>query len=94
MRQLVGCPHYYSCGVDFLGRDHFADIIGAVQFIFTNTGQNDSGILDTHLRYERFLPFERTPALSAHGSSAYLTILVLPYYTPSRMSSSTSGFRE
>jgi hypothetical protein len=38
--------------------DRFVDYIGAVQSIVTSTGQNDSGMFETNLRAERFLPFE------------------------------------
>lgn len=33
-------------------------MFGAVQSIVTSTGQNDSGMFETNLRDERFLPFE------------------------------------
>lgn len=36
----------------------FVDYIGAVQSIVTSSGQNDSGMFETSLRDERFLPFE------------------------------------
>ncbi len=38
--------------------DRFVDYIGAVQSIATSSGQNDSGMFETNLRDERFLPFE------------------------------------
>jgi Tc toxin complex TcA C-terminal TcB-binding domain len=38
--------------------DRFIDYIGAVQSIVTSSGQNDSGMFETNLREERFLPFE------------------------------------
>ena len=38
--------------------DRFVDYIGAVQSIVTSSGQNDSGMFETNLRDERFLPFE------------------------------------
>src|SRR5262249_8268282 len=38
--------------------DRFIDYIGAVQSIVTSGGQNDSGMFETNLRDERFLPFE------------------------------------
>jgi hypothetical protein len=44
--------------------DRFADYIGAVQSIVTSTGQNDSGMFETNLRDERFLPFEGSGAES------------------------------
>ena len=45
--------------------DRFADYIGAVQSIVTSSGQNDSGMFETNLRDERFLPFEGAGAESA-----------------------------
>ena len=44
--------------------DRFVDYIGAVQSIVTSTGQNDSGMFETYLRDERFLPFEGAGAES------------------------------
>lgn len=44
--------------------DHFVDYIGAVQSIVTSSGQNDSGLFETNLRDERFLPFEGAGAES------------------------------
>ena len=44
--------------------DRFVDYIGAVQSIVTSSGQNDSGLFETNLRDERFLPFEGAGAES------------------------------
>jgi hypothetical protein len=44
--------------------DRFVDYIGAVQSIVTSSGQSDSGMFDTNLRDERFLPFEGAGAES------------------------------
>jgi hypothetical protein len=44
--------------------DRFMDYIGAVQSIVTSSGQNDSGLFETNLRDERFLPFEGAGAIS------------------------------
>lgn len=44
--------------------DRFIDYIGAVQSIVTSTGSNDSGLFETNLRDERFLPFEGAGAES------------------------------
>jgi receptor-binding and translocation channel-forming TcA subunit of Tc toxin len=44
--------------------DRFVDYIGALQSIVTSTGQNDSGMFETNLRDERFLPFEGAGAES------------------------------
>lgn len=38
--------------------DRFVDYFGAVQSIVTSSGNNDSGLFETNLRDERFLPFE------------------------------------
>lgn len=42
----------------------FADSMGATQSIVTSSGQNDSGLFETNLRDERFLPFEGAGAIS------------------------------
>jgi hypothetical protein len=47
-----------------LGDERFADYIGAVQSIVTSSAQNDSGLFETSLRDERFLPFEGAGAES------------------------------
>lgn len=44
--------------------ERFVDYIGAVQSIVTSTGQNDSGMFETNLRDERFLPFEGAGVIS------------------------------
>jgi len=44
--------------------ERFVDYIGAVQSIVTSSGQNDSGMFETNLRDERFLPFEGAGAES------------------------------
>lgn len=44
--------------------DRFVDYSGAVQSIVTSSGQNDSGLFETNLRDERFLPFEGAGAES------------------------------
>ncbi|MDH3445270.1 MAG: toxin, partial [Deltaproteobacteria bacterium] len=38
--------------------DRFVDYFGAIQSIVTSSGNNDSGMFETSLRDERFLPFE------------------------------------
>lgn len=43
--------------------ERFSDHAGAVQSIVTSTGQNDSGLFETNLRDERYLPFEGTGAI-------------------------------
>jgi len=42
----------------------FMDYIGSVQSIVTSSGSNDSGLFETNLRDERFLPFEGAGAIS------------------------------
>lgn len=42
----------------------FIDYGGAIQSIVTSSGQNDSGMFETNLRDERFLPFEGAGAIS------------------------------
>jgi len=44
--------------------DRFVDYIGAVQSIVTSGGSSDSGMFETNLRDERFLPFEGAGAES------------------------------
>ena len=44
--------------------DRFVDYIGAVQSIVTSGASNDSGMFETNLRDERFLPFEGAGAES------------------------------
>ncbi len=38
--------------------DRFVDYFGTIQSIVTSHGQNDSGLFETNLRDERYLPFE------------------------------------
>lgn len=42
----------------------FIDYFGSIQSIVTSTGNNDSGLFETNLRDERFLPFEGAGAES------------------------------
>ncbi len=44
--------------------DRFTDYAGSIQSIVTSAGQNDSGMFETNLRDERFLPFEGAGAIS------------------------------
>jgi hypothetical protein len=44
--------------------DRFVDYVGSVQSIVTSGGSNDSGMFETNLRDERFLPFEGAGAIS------------------------------
>lgn len=42
--------------------DRFRDFYGTIESIVTSSGQNDSGMFETNLRDERFLPFEGSGA--------------------------------
>ncbi|MEK6804176.1 MAG: insecticidal toxin protein [Nitrospirota bacterium] len=42
----------------------FSDHLGSVQSIVTSSAQNDSGLFETNLRDERYLPFEYSGAIS------------------------------
>jgi hypothetical protein len=42
----------------------FTENLGTTQSIVTSSGQNDSGLFETDLRDERYLPFERAGAIS------------------------------
>jgi hypothetical protein len=44
--------------------DRFIDYAGAIQSMVTSAGNNDSGLFETNLRDERFLPFEQAGAES------------------------------
>lgn len=44
--------------------DRFSDYFGSVQSIVTSSGQNDSGLFETNLRDERYLPFENSGVVS------------------------------
>lgn len=42
----------------------FRDFNGAIQTVVTSSGQNDSGLFETNLKDERYLPFEGAGAIS------------------------------
>jgi hypothetical protein len=42
----------------------FQDYYGSIQSIVTSSGQNDSGLFETNLRDERYLPFENAGVIS------------------------------
>jgi hypothetical protein len=44
--------------------DRFSDNFSSLQSIVTSSGQNDSGLFETNLRDDRFLPFEGSGAVS------------------------------
>jgi hypothetical protein len=46
------------------GDDRFLDYTGSVQSIVTSTGDNDSGMFETNLNDERYLPFEGQGAVA------------------------------
>ena len=49
--------------------DRFVDYFGATDVIVTSGGTNDSGMFETNLRDERFLPFEGAGAISTWNLS-------------------------
>jgi hypothetical protein len=62
--------------------DRFNDYFGSLQSIVTSSAQNDSGMFETNLRDERYLPFENSGVESEwqlelpanrYGSSRYGT---------------------
>jgi hypothetical protein len=57
----VGDDGYARAGADD-GR--FSDHFGSLQSIVTSSGQTDSGMFETNLRDERYLPFEGSGAVS------------------------------
>lgn len=46
------------------GDPRFTDSLGAIQSIVTSSGQDDSGLFETNLRDERYLPFEGAGVIS------------------------------
>ena len=44
--------------------ERFSDYFGSMQSIVTSTAQNDSGLFETNLRDERYLPFENSGVIS------------------------------
>ena len=44
--------------------DRFSDYFGSLQSIVTSTGQSDSGMFETNIHDERFLPFEGSGVIS------------------------------
>jgi receptor-binding and translocation channel-forming TcA subunit of Tc toxin len=44
--------------------DRFSTYFGSMQSIVTSSGQNDSGLFETNLRDERYLPFENSGVVS------------------------------
>ena len=58
---VVGGDGYARTGAD---DSRFNDHFGATQSIVTSSAQNDSGLFETNLRDERYLPFENSGAVS------------------------------
>lgn len=48
----------------FAEDSRFSDYFGSLQSIVTSSGQNDSGLFETNLRDERYLPFEGSGVIS------------------------------
>jgi Tc toxin complex TcA C-terminal TcB-binding domain len=59
-KPLVGDDYQRSGSED----DRFNDSFGSLQTIVTSSGQNDSGLFETNLRDERYLPFEGAGVIS------------------------------
>ena len=59
----------------------FADSAGTVQSIVTSSGQNDSGLFETNLRDERYLPFEGQGAVSTWRIELPRTFKTFDYNT-------------
>jgi Tc toxin complex TcA C-terminal TcB-binding domain len=59
-KPLLGDDYQRSGSED----DRFNDSFGSLQTIVTSTGQNDSGLFETNLRDERYLPFEGAGVIS------------------------------
>ena len=58
---IVGDEGYGRSGAE---DSRFNDHFGSLQAIVTSTGQNDSGLFETNLRDERYLPFEGSGVVS------------------------------
>jgi hypothetical protein len=58
---LLGDNGYPRAGDD---TERFSDFFGSLDAIVTSTAQNDSGMFETNLRDERYLPFEGAGAIS------------------------------
>ncbi|MGA9773952.1 MAG: insecticidal toxin protein [Blastocatellia bacterium] len=58
---LVGDGDYARTSAE---DNRFSDHFGSMQSIVTSTGQNDSGLFETNLHDERYLPFEGAGAIS------------------------------
>jgi hypothetical protein len=61
--------------------DRFTDYFGSTDVIVTSTGSNDSGMFETNLRDDRFLPFEGAGAVGVWSLSLPNEIRVFDYST-------------
>jgi hypothetical protein len=61
--------------------NRFADTFGAAEIIVTSSGTNDSGMFETNLRDERFLPFEGAGAISTWTLSLPAELRAFDYMT-------------
>jgi hypothetical protein len=64
-----------------VGDDRFVDFNGAVQSVVTSSAGNDSGLFETNLRDERFLPFEGAGAESTWKLDLPASYLAFDYAT-------------
>lgn len=62
--QLNGNDDYERTGSE---DPRFSDHFGSLQSIVTSSAQNDSGMFETNLRDERYLPFENSGVISEWG---------------------------
>jgi Tc toxin complex TcA C-terminal TcB-binding domain len=63
--------------------DRFVDYFGSTDVIVTSSGSNDSGMFETNLRDERFLPFEGAGAISTWNLSLPAQLPSFDYTTTS-----------
>lgn len=59
----------------------FIDYFGAADTIVTSTGNNDTGLFETNLKEERFLPFEGAGAISTWNLSLPKVLRTFDYMT-------------
>jgi Tc toxin complex TcA C-terminal TcB-binding domain len=65
VRHRTGVAGGYARNGESGGDPRFRDSFGAIQSVVTSSGQNDSGLFETSLRDERYLPFEGSGAISS-----------------------------
>jgi Tc toxin complex TcA C-terminal TcB-binding domain len=61
--------------------DRFVDYFGSTDVIVTSAATNDSGMFETNLRDERFLPFEGAGAISTWNLSLPIELAAFDYST-------------